>query len=72
MFGIKLVDIGSDGCVAEIKSSVETLAEAEIIARETICKALGTDDIELAYDDDLIYEVWCRGESIGVVAIKVL
>lgn len=72
MFKIELVDIGGDGCVAEGRANVDTLVEAEIVAKETIRKALRTRDIELVYDDDMIYEVMHKGESIGCVAITSL
>ena len=72
MFKIELVDIGGDGCVAESNIAVDTLPAAEILAKELICRALQTTDIELIYDDDLIYEVMHRGESVGVVAITTL
>lgn len=72
MFNIKLVDIGGDGCVADFNTSVDTLAEAEVIAKGEIGGHLGTNDIELMHNEDLIYEVISGGCSVGVVAIESL
>lgn len=72
MFKIELIDIGNDGCVAEIKTSVDTLAEAEVIAKGEIGGHLGNYDIDLIYDDDLVYNVYSDGRSVGVVSITVL
>lgn len=69
MFKIELVDIGGDGLITEANIAVDTLLGAEVLARELVCKALQTTDIELAYDEDLVYEVMHKGESVGVVAI---
>ncbi|GAJ18325.1 unnamed protein product, partial [marine sediment metagenome] len=40
----KLIDIGCDGCVADFKTSVDTLAEAEVIAKGEIGGHIGTND----------------------------
>lgn len=72
MFKIELVDIAGDGLVGECKMAVDTLPEAEVLAREQICRTLHTTDIELVYDDDMVYEVMHKGESIGCVAITSL
>lgn len=72
MFKIELVDIGNDGLVTEHKSCVDTLAEAEAIARVEVCNHLGDYRAELIYDDDLVYEVYSRGRSAGVVSITAL
>lgn len=72
MFKIELIDIGNDGCVTEIKTSVDTLAEAEVIAKGEVGGHLGNRDVELLYDDDLVYEVISGGRSAGVVSITAL
>jgi len=72
MFKAELIDIGNSGLVTELKTSVETLPEAELIIKEVISKYLQTIDVELVYDDDLVYEVISRGRSMGVVSITSL
>lgn len=72
MFNIKLVDIGGDGLMSAFKTSVDTLAEAEVIAKGEIGGHLGTNDIELIHDDELVYDVISGGCSVGVVAIESL
>ena len=72
MFNIKLVDIGGDGQVVDFSTTVDTLAEAEIIAKGEIGGHLGTYKADLLYDDDLVYEVMLDGVSVGVVAIESL
>jgi len=72
MFKAELIDIGNSGLVTELKTSVETLPEAELIIKEVISKYLQTIDVELVYDDDLVYEVISRGRSMGIVSITSL
>lgn len=69
MFEIALIDIGGDGCVADIRTPVDTLAEAEIIAKAEIGSHLGTNDVQLNYEDDLMYEVISGGCAVGAVHI---
>lgn len=70
MFNIHLVDIGGDGLVTEFNSSIDTLAELEIMVTAVINKHLGIHTTVLVYDDDLVYSVYVNGHEIGVVAIK--
>lgn len=70
MFNVKLVDIGGDGLVVDINSHYETLAEVEIMARNAISEHLGMADVQLVYDDELVYSVWCNGCEIGIVVVK--
>lgn len=72
MFNIKLVDIGGDGCVADFKTSVDTLTEAEVIAKSEIGGHLGTNDVQLIHDEGLVYDVISGGCSVGVVQITTL
>lgn len=72
MFKVELVDIGGDGLVTDFKTPVDTLAEAEVIARVKVCNHIGDYNAELIYDDDMIYEVISGGRSVGVVAITTL
>lgn len=72
MFKIELIDIGNDGCVAGFNTSVDTLAEAEVIAKGEISGHLGTYDVQLIHDEDLVYEVISGGRSVGAVHIESL
>jgi len=72
MFNIALVDIGGDGCKTDFNTTVETLAEAEVIAKGEIGGHLGTYDIDLIHDEDLVYDVISGGESVGLVLIESL
>jgi len=72
MWGIELIDIGGDGCVATCNSSVETLPEAELVAKWEITRHLQTVDVRLRHDGDLIYEVISDERSVGVVKITSL
>lgn len=72
MFAIKLVDIGSDGLVTGFKTSVDTLPEVELIATELVSQHINRFDIELIHDDELVYEVFSGGVSIGVVEIRTI
>lgn len=69
MFKVELVDIGGDGCVTDFVTDVETLLEAEYMAADKIITHIGTTDVELVHDEELVYEVMSGGSSIGVVAI---
>lgn len=70
MFNIKLVDIGGDGLVTEINSIFETLIEVEIWVTGAINEHLGITNVELVYDDELVYSVWVNGREIGLVVVK--
>lgn len=72
MWQIDLVDIDGNGLIVGFKTNVDTLDEAELIAVTEIRKHLQDEQIELAYEDDLVYEVWRQDESIGCVHIKTL
>lgn len=72
MFNIKLVDIGGDGMLAECTMDVDTLVEAEIIARNAIIDKMNTLDVQLIYEDELVYDVFSDGRSIGTLAIESL
>lgn len=72
MFKIELVDIGGDGLIGECNVPVDTLPEAEILAREQIRKALQTYDVQLIHNEELLYEVISGGCSVGVVQITTL
>lgn len=69
MWHIELVDIAGSGLVVGFDTSVDTLLEAEIIAANDIRKHLGVHDIELSHYEDLVYDVWNGGLTIGVVHI---
>ena len=70
MFNIKLVDIGGDGLVTEFNSSLQTLAEVEILVEGSINQHLGVHSCRLEHVDDLVYDVWVNGHEVGIVAIK--
>jgi len=70
MWAVKLVDIAGDGLVTDFSSTLDTLAEVEILVTATICQKLGCLYIRLDHVDDLVYSVWLNGHEIGVVAIK--
>lgn len=72
MWHIDLIDIAGNGLVVGFKTNVDTLDEAEIIAANEIGKHFNTNAISLVYDNDMVYEVYCRNESIGCVHIKSL
>ena len=72
MFNIKLVDINGDGCVVDINSHVDTLEEAEFVAQGEIWSHLGTSDIKLRHEHDLVYDVVTGGAVIGAVVIRSL
>lgn len=72
MFNIKLVDINGDGCLVDINSHVDTLEEAEFVAQGEIWSHLGTSDIKLRHEHDLIYDVFADGRQCGVVVIRSL
>ena len=72
MFNIKLVDINGDGCVVSIDSHVDTLEEAEFVAQGEIWSHLGTSDIKLRHEHDLIYDVVIAGTVNGAVLIRSL
>lgn len=69
MFDVKLVDIDGDGQVVEFSSILETLAEVELLIKETINRHLHTTDVELVHDEELVYEVFSDGCSVGLVQI---
>lgn len=69
MFKINLVNIAGDGLVASFNSTLDTLAEVEILIKAVINAQLGIHCIELVYDEDLTYSVWVNGRKIGVVVI---
>ena len=70
MFNIKLVDIGGDGLVVDIDSHLETLAEVELCAKQTINEHLHITNTELIYTDELVYSVYVNGREIGLVVVK--
>jgi len=70
MWQIKLVDIAGDGLVTDFSSTLETLAEVEILVTATICQKLGCLYIRLEHVDELVYTVWLNGHDIGVVSVK--
>lgn len=72
MFKIKMVDIGGDGQLLEFTTTVETLAEAELIAQGEVGGHLGRYDVYLIHDDELVYDVYSDGRSVGFVAIQSL
>lgn len=72
MWHIDLVDIKGNGLVVGFDTNVDTLTEAELIAVGEIRKCLQDEQIELAYEDELVYEVWRLDKSIGCVHIKSL
>ena len=70
MFSVKIVDIAGDGIVVDFNSTLETLAEVEILVTNSINEKLGVSCIQLVHDDELVYSVWLNGHEIGIVAIK--
>ena len=70
MWNVKLVDIGGNGLITEINSNLETLAEVELCAKQTINEHLGISCTMLEHVEDLVYSVWINGHEIGVVVIK--
>ena len=70
MWHIKLVDINGDGLVVDIDSHLETLAEVELCAKQTINEHLHITNVELVHDDELVYSVWVNGHEIGLVVVK--
>lgn len=69
MFKVGLIDIGDNGCFCECVSPFETLIEAETLATHTIMDYFHTLDVELMYEDDLVYQVYADGRHVGWVAI---
>lgn len=72
MFKIELAGIGGDKQVTDFTTTVETLAEAEVIAAGEVGGYLGTYDFELVHIDGLMYEIACGEQTLGVVQITVL
>ena len=72
MWAIELVDIEGNGLVVDFTTSVDTLVEAELIAKSEIEQQLGTNGLELVHSEDLIYDVWDAEKDIGVVHIRSL
>lgn len=72
MFRIELVDIGGDGNVTHFDTSVDTLAEAEVIAKGEISGHIGTQNFDLIHDDELVYDLIIGGVPMGVVQITSL
>jgi len=72
MFNVVLVDIGGDGCKTDFSTTVETLAEVEVLAKAECDSHLGVYDTELIHDEDLVYEVISGGRSAGIVVIESL
>lgn len=70
MFQVKLVDINGDGLVVDCDSHLETLAEIEIMVTNAINEHLHITNVELVYDDELVYSVWVNGREIGLVVVK--
>lgn len=70
MWHIKLVDIGGDGLVTECNSSLDTLAELEILIEGSINQHLGVHSCRLEHTEELVYSVWVDGIEVGVVVIK--
>lgn len=70
MFDVKLVDINGNGIVVEFDSRLETLAEVELLVKDTINTHLHITTTRLEYVDELVYSVWVCGREIGVVVIK--
>jgi len=70
MWSVKLVDIGGNGLVVELTSTLETLAQLETLIVGTLNERLGVVCIRLEHVDELVYSVWLNGHEIGVVAIK--
>ena len=70
MFNIKLVDITGNGLVTEFNSTLETLAEVEILVEGTINQHLGVLHTRLKHTEDLVYTVMLNGVEVGVVAIR--
>lgn len=72
MFGMKLVDIGGDGLVVDCQTTVETLAETELLVKASINQHLGVHCTELEHIEDLTYSVIVNGHEVGVVVITSL
>lgn len=70
MFNIKLVDIGGDGLVTEFNSTMDTLAEVEILIEGALNQHLGVHTARLVYVDELVYDVLVGGLEVGLVSIK--
>jgi len=70
MWQIKLVDINGDGMVVDIESHLETLAEVELCAKQTLNEHLHITNVGLVYNDELVYSVYVNGREIGLVVVK--
>jgi len=70
MFNIKMVDINGDGLVVDCETYLETLSEVEIMVKNAINEHLHITNVELIYDDELVYGVWVNGREIGLVVVK--
>ena len=70
MFNIKIIDIAGDGIVVDFNSTLETLAEVELLIVGSINDKLGVCGICLEHDEELVYTVLLNGHDIGVVSIK--
>ena len=70
MFEVKMVGLGGKKELREFTTSVDTLAEAELLAGAEAAKDLETEDVSLVHTDELIYEVISDGRSAGTVCIR--
>lgn len=72
MFKIILIDIGGDGKKVEFDTCVDTLPQAEQLAGKECSEHLGTNEVSLIHEEDLVYEVIAVGCSVGWCVIKSL
>ena len=70
MWLVQIVDIAGNGLVVDFSSTLETLAEVEILVSNSINEKLGVSCIQLEHVDELVYTVWLNGHDIGIVSIK--
>jgi len=72
MWRIELSNIDGDKLITSFTTTVETLVEAEIVARGEVGVHIGKADIRLIHIDNLIYGVTDGVGCLGLVSIRPL
>lgn len=70
MFTIRVYKIGDKAPCCVAPTTVETLAEAEIIAAEVACKEFGITNVEIVYIEELDYYVYSPDIRLGRLTIQ--
>lgn len=72
MFKIILLDIGGDGKKVEFDTEAGTLEDAEQLAGLECSEYLHVGTVSLIHNEDLVYEVFTNGRSVGWCVIRTL